>query len=205
MNKILIATTNPGKREEFISLLVDLPVRLVFPMDLGIDLKVDETGSTYSDNAILKAKEYCQAANMITIADDSGLEVDALEGAPGIYSARYSKSPGATDAIRRAFLLENLKVHPRPWRAAFHAVVAIALPPSTRAADILIEVFQGICPGEIVPEERGTNGFGYDPIFYIPEQQRTMAELSMDQKNKISHRALALQASLPALRKICGI
>jgi XTP/dITP diphosphohydrolase len=133
---------------------------------------------------------------LLSLADDSGLEVDVLGGEPGLYSARYSGKPGATDADRRAFLLEKLKNHSRPWQAHFHATVAIGTPTGQ------VEFAEGNCYGEIIPTERGQNGFGYDPIFFIPELNRTMAELSMDEKNRLSHRALAVKHALPILEKL---
>jgi non-canonical purine NTP pyrophosphatase (RdgB/HAM1 family) len=122
--------------------------------------------------------------------------VDALDGAPGLYSARYSPLPGATDADRRAYMLKNLAGKPRPWTAHFHATIAIGLP------DGQVLFADGNCYGEIIPDERGNNGFGYDPIFFIPEMEHTMAELSMDEKNRLSHRALAVKKALPILQKM---
>ncbi len=201
MISLLIASTNRGKLKEIQAILNDLPCQLLLPADLGITLEVEETGQTYAENAALKANAYCQASNLITLADDSGLEVDALDGAPGLHSARYSTKPGATDADRRAYLLQNLHPLPVPpgapgWPAHFHATVAIAVP----QADLIFT--EGDCPGWIIPEERGQNGFGYDPIFYLPEYGKTMAELPSEVKNQISHRARALQAALPILRQL---
>jgi len=133
---------------------------------------------------------------MVVLADDSGLEVDALGGAPGLHSARYSPAPGAKDADRRKLLLQNLAQYPRPWVAHFHCTVAIATP----GGDLFFT--EGSCSGEIIPEERGTNGFGYDPIFQFAGSTLTMAELSTAEKNCLSHRALAIQAAKPILAKI---
>jgi XTP/dITP diphosphohydrolase len=199
MPRLLIATENKGKRRELQELLASLPdIELMLPSELGINLKVEETGSTYAENAILKAKAYCKAGGMVTLADDSGLEVYALDGAPGIYSARYSSKPGATDADRRAFLLENLQGKPRPWLAHFHAAIAVALPGGD------IRIAEGDCPGEIIPEERGSNGFGYDPIFLLHERGQTMAELAQDEKNRLSHRARAVKNAEPILKEVLG-
>ena len=185
--KILLASQNPGKLRELQAILHDLPIQLIPPADTGIELDVAETGSTYAENAALKSKAYADICGCITLADDSGLEVDALNGAPGLYSARYAPDPEATDADRRAYLLQNLVGHPRPWTARFRATIAITLPGGeTHFAD-------GACEGEIIPEERGDGGFGYDPNFYIPEKGCTMAELDEDEKNRISHRARALE------------
>jgi XTP/dITP diphosphohydrolase len=200
MPKLLIATENKGKRRELQELLASLPdIELVLPSELGINLKVEETGSTYAENAILKANAYCQAGGLVTIADDSGLEVYALDGAPGVYSARYSSKPGATDADRRTFLLENLRGKPRPWLAHFHAAIAVKVPGAE------VRIAEGDCPGEIIPEERGSNGFGYDPIFLLRERGLTMAELAQDEKNRLSHRAQAVKNAEPILMEILGI
>ncbi len=192
-SRLLIATENQGKVREIEAILSDLDLELLTPKRLGISLHVVEDGDTYKDNAAKKAKEHATASGLICLADDSGLEVDALEGAPGIYSARYAPIPNATDADRRAYLLQNLKGKPRPWSAHFHATMAIALP------DGGLSFAEGNCYGEIIPHERGDNGFGYDPIFLIPALERTMAELSMEEKNRLSHRARALEETRPIL------
>jgi len=191
--QILIASSNPGKLREIQEILEGQPFELHLPAERGIRLEVVEDGLTYAANAVLKARAYAQAGNCITLADDSGLEVDALDGQPGLHSARYSLKPGATDADRRAFLLQNLRGKARPWTAHFHCTVAIATP----AGEIFFA--EGDCPGEIISEERGSNGFGYDPIFLLPERGLTMAELDSADKNQISHRARAIKAALPVL------
>lgn len=196
--QVLIASGNPGKLREIQEILADESFHWLLPQDLGLDLKVVEDGQTYAENAVKKALAYWRASGLVTLADDSGLEVDVLGGAPGLHSARYSPLPGATDADRRALLLANLRGFPRPWRAHFHCTVAIAGPDGT------LYLTEGDCPGEIVPEERGTNGFGYDPIFLLPERGLTMAEISSAEKNQISHRALAVRAALPILRRLGG-
>ncbi len=184
--KLLIATQNCGKLEEIQALLRNLPITLVMPADLGLNLHVDEIGSTYAENAALKAQAFMQASGLLTLADDSGLEVEALGGAPGLHSARYLPRENATDADRRAFLLENLQGVPRPWEARFICVVALAAPEGDT------RFYEGICPGEIISEERGEFGFGYDPIFLVAGTGRTMAELSMEKKNQLSHRGRAV-------------
>ncbi|MBC8506070.1 MAG: RdgB/HAM1 family non-canonical purine NTP pyrophosphatase [Anaerolineales bacterium] len=186
MLTLLIGTKNQGKVDEIRALLTDIDVELISLTDINVDLDVEEIGKTYAENAALKAKAYAQASGMITLADDSGLEVDALDGAPGLYSARYSSRPNATDADRRGYLLENLAEYPRPWGARFICVVALATPEGEP------HFYEGICPGEIIPEERGQFGFGYDPIFLVEKSEQTMAELPMEEKNKISHRARAV-------------
>jgi len=196
MRKLLIATGNRGKVKEFQHLLAGLDMQLVTPDELGLQLDVVEDGHTYEQNAGKKALAYSQASGLISLSDDSGLEVDALDGAPGLYSARYSPLLHATDADRRAYMLENLDGKPRPWSAHFHATIAIGLP------DGQLYFSEGNCFGEIIPDERGGNGFGYDPIFYIPEMDSTMAELSMEDKNRLSHRSRAAMNAIPILKKI---
>jgi XTP/dITP diphosphohydrolase len=196
MQKLLIATSNKGKIKEFQALLKSLDVELVTPREVGLDMEVTEDGQTYQENAGKKARAYSQASGLIVLADDSGLEVEALDGAPGLYSARYSPLAQATDADRRVYMLKNLEDKARPWKAHFHATVAIGLP------DGQLFFVDGNCYGEIIPEERGSNGFGYDPIFLIPAAGSTMAELSMLAKNELSHRALAVKNALPLLQKI---
>lgn len=193
MQQLLVATGNPGKLSEIQSLLEGIKIALITPEVLGISIEVDEDGETYEENASLKARLFASASGLMTLADDSGLEVDALSGRPGIRSARFSPLPNATDGDRRAFLLDLLQAHPHPWIAHFHCTVAVATP------DSKIYYAQGNCPGEILPEERGTNGFGYDPIFLLPEVGLTMAQLSTDEKNQRSHRARAIKAALPIL------
>ena len=199
MNKLLIATNNKGKVLEFQELLKNTGIEFVTPAQINLNLDVEEDGSTYQENAGKKATAFAQASGLISLADDSGLEVNALGGAPGLYSARYSPKPGATDSDRRAFLLENLKDKPRPWTAHFHATIAVAQPNG------MIEFMEGNCHGEIIPEERGTGGFGYDAIFFMPELGKTMAELDMDEKNRLSHRARAVFAAMPILKQIFSI
>ncbi len=196
MERLLVATGNPGKLVEIQALLEGVKVELVTPDMLGISLQVEENGETYEDNASLKARAFTRASGLVTLADDSGLEVDTLDGLPGIRSARFSPLPHATDADRRSYLLSLLAGKPRPWQAHFHCTVAIATPQAR------LYFAQGNCPGEVIPQERGTNGFGYDPIFFIPEAGLTMAELDMAQKNRLSHRARAITAALPVLKII---
>ncbi|MEA4907384.1 MAG: RdgB/HAM1 family non-canonical purine NTP pyrophosphatase [Chloroflexi bacterium] len=204
MRKLLIATHNPGKRVEIEDLLAATPggwlerFELWMPSALGLDEEVAETGDTYQDNAALKARALCQASGLLTLADDSGLEVDALGGAPGVHSRRFAPHPTATDADRRALLVEKLAGRPRPWTARFRCVIALAAPGEE------LRFAEGRVEGEILPEERGHNGFGYDPLFYIPELDRTMAELTRAEKNRLSHRARALLAALPLLEELAG-
>ena len=190
------------------------------PADLGIDLDVVEDGDTYASNAAKKVSAFREAClaqlnrqvvtwegktiqgalPFVVLADDSGLEVNALDGAPGIHSARFAPEGEeaakgrAGDAGRRHFLLEALSAYPQPWTARFHCTIAIA---PLGSDDVLFA--EGNCPGEIIPDERGYGGFGYDPIFLLPEKGMTMAELPMEDKNRLSHRARALYAALPVL------
>ncbi len=196
MNKLLIATNNKGKVKELQDLLKDTGIELVTPADINLNLEVEENGTTYDENAAKKAIAFAHASGLVSLADDSGLEVDALDGAPGLYSARYHPKSGANDADRRAYMIENLKGKPRPWTAHFHATIAVAEPEKDA------QIVEGNCYGEIIPEERGTGGFGYDPIFLFPDLNQTMAELSMEGKNRLSHRALAVMNAIPVLQKI---
>jgi len=193
--KLLLATNNAGKLEEMQVLLRSESVELLVPRDLGISLDVAETGSSYLENATLKARAFAQASGLLALADDSGLEVDALGGKPGLYSARFAPQEGANDADRRAYLVEQLLSFPQPWQARFVSVIVLAKPQGT------LRDVQGSCHGVIIPEERGSNGFGYDPIFFIPEMGKTMAELSMEEKNQISHRARAMGKAIPFLHQ----
>ena len=156
--KLLIATHNAGKLAELRDLLSDVPYTLISLTDVGIELDVDETGQTLEENAALKATTYAQLAGLLTLADDSGLEVDALDGAPGVHSARYA-GPDATDDDRIAKLLDNLTPHAKPWTARFRCVIAIATPGGE------VELYGGACEGVIISRPRGDNGFGYDPAF----------------------------------------
>ena len=171
MPTLLLATNNPGKLEEMRSLLAGLPLELVTPAQVGLNFEVLEDGQTYAENASRKALAFNRASGLATLADDSGLEVDALGGQPGLRSHRLATWQDATDTDRRAYLLQQLQGRPRPWKAHFHCTIAIV----TR--DVTVIYADGECPGEIIPDERGSNGFGYDPIFYIAERQATMAEL----------------------------
>lgn len=191
--RLLIATNNPGKVDEINALLADLHIRLFTPLSLGITLEVVEDGETYAENAAKKAQAFCHTSGMIALADDSGLEVDALGGQPGLHSHRFCPIPNATDADRRKYLLQRLEGFPQPWTARFRATVAVAFPSGK------LNVVAGQCEGEIIAEERGSGGFGYDPIFFMPNLGHTMAELDMDEKNRHSHRARAILAVLPIL------
>ncbi len=193
MHRLLLATNNLGKVKEIQALLGDLQLEIVIPAQLDLQQEVEESGQTYAENAALKALTWAKSTGLLTMADDSGLEVDALGGRPGLRSARFAPQPGATDADRRAYLLEQLQGKAPPWLARFRCVIALATPAGQ------VDFAEGICLGKIIPRERGQNGFGYDPIFLIPELGKTMAELEMEEKNRISHRARAVVAARPRL------
>jgi len=183
--KLLIATRNRGKKREYARLLEGLEVELIALDDLGVTKTIKEDGASYTENALLKARGYAAATGLLTLADDSGLEVDALDGAPGVLTARYA-GEGATDEHHYLLLLEQLKDVPHEHRTArFRCVVALAWP------DGRVEITEGVCEGRITREPRGEHGFGYDPVFYVPEYGCTMAELPPEIKNRISHRARA--------------
>jgi XTP/dITP diphosphohydrolase len=196
VKKLLIASNNPGKLEEINDLLKFLEIQVLIPKDIALDLDVEESGESYIENARLKALAFCQASGLPSLADDTGLEVEALDGAPGLHSKRYTPDLRATDADRRKLLLENLADKPRPWKARFVCAVALAVPDGT-----LID-YLAHCDGEIVAVERGVRGFGYDHVFLFPELDKTMSELEMKEKNRISHRAKAVQGILPFLKSL---
>lgn len=198
--RILIATNNKGKIKELQALLQSLDIELVLPADISLNLDVEEDGQTYAENATKKALAFSQASGLTALADDSGLEVDALGGDPGLHSHRFGPAP-YTDASRRAYLLQQLRGKPRPWAARFRATVAVASPERG------VKLAEGICPGEIIPDERGQGGFGYDPIFQLKAIAiaRTMAELNVHEKNRLSHRGRAVRKAIPILIEVLGI
>jgi XTP/dITP diphosphohydrolase len=189
MPTLVLATSNPGKLKEMKSLLADTNWDLQLKPEV---LDVEETGTTFTENACLKASQVAQWTGEWAIADDSGLEVEALNGIPGVYSARY----GQTDADRIDRLLRELAVHPNR-KARFVCVMAVAQPDGS----IVLQA-EGICAGEILVAPRGTGGFGYDPVFYMPEQRLTFAEMPHDLKQQVSHRGQAFQALLPQLKSL---
>ncbi len=193
--RLLIATTNPGKIKEIRSILANIPAHLVTPAEIGLALDVDESGSSYRENAEIKALAFSHASQLPVLSDDTGLEVAALSGLPGIHSARFVNSPHASDGDRRKLLLEKLSAYPRPWKARFVCVATLVIPGNSPIS------MEGECMGEIIPEERGEYGFGYDPLFLVQGTQKTMAELTLPEKNSISHRAKAVQALIPFLQE----
>jgi XTP/dITP diphosphohydrolase len=197
MPRLLLATGNKGKVEEYRELLRGIPYDLVTPGDVGIATVVEETGDTLEENARLKAVILCRESGLIAIADDSGLFVDALNGEPGHRAARYAGEQ-ATDRDRVNYLLSRLKGVPRDKRTArFRCVIAIATPPDGK-----VQYGSGECEGTIAFEPKGNEGFGYDPVFYFPEFEKTMAELPMDVKNRISHRGKAVAKAKAILLKL---
>ena len=194
--KLLLATNNTGKVSEYRSLLAGIPFDLVTPKELGITMAVEETGATYRENARLKVCAMAAQSGLLTLADDSGIEVDALDGEPGVMSARYA-GEDASDAERVNYLLAKLKDVPKENRTArFYCVIAIARPGGQ------VQFCDGECKGVIAFEPQGVKGFGYDPIFFFPERGKTMAELPIEIKNQISHRGRAAQKARLILQKI---
>ncbi|HSR48987.1 MAG TPA: RdgB/HAM1 family non-canonical purine NTP pyrophosphatase [Anaerolineales bacterium] len=188
---LLLATTNPGKLAELRALVLGAGAPLTDLAELRLDLTVPEDGDSYAEIALTKAAAYAAASGLWTLADDTGLEVDALNGAPGVRSARLA----GDDETRRRKLLARLAPFPRPWAARFRCSIVLASPDGASA------VGHGTCEGEIIPEARGEHGFGYDPIFLVTGTRRTMAELRLAEKNVVSHRARAVADLRRALRE----
>ena len=184
--KVILASKNQHKLTELSAILSQLGFEIALESEYGLDLDVEETGTTFEENSFLKADAVMKASGLPVLADDSGLMVDALDGAPGVYSARYGHK--ASDKERTAYLLENMKDVPEERRGAKFVCVITCLFPDGRKI-----VARGECPGVIARAPHGENGFGYDPVFYLPELGMTYAELPSEQKNAISHRARALQ------------
>jgi XTP/dITP diphosphohydrolase len=196
MMKLLIATKNRGKVAEIRGLLglgALKNVQVLALSDMPNTEDPRETGKTFSENARIKAMHYAAAHRALCIADDSGLAVEALGGRPGVLSARYA-GLNATDAANNALLIDDLKPHPRPWKAAFVCVAVCALPGR------VIADATGHISGEIVPVPRGAGGFGYDPVFLVAGTGKTMAELSPEEKNRISHRGQAIRKLIAELK-----
>ncbi|MFC1963245.1 RdgB/HAM1 family non-canonical purine NTP pyrophosphatase [Chloroflexota bacterium] len=197
--KLLLATNNKGKLREYLALLEGLPLELVTLAEQGITVEVEEAYPNLEGNAVAKAIEYAALSGLITLADDSGLEVDALAGEPGPLSRRYVGEE-ASDRDLIDYLLAKLKDITWERRGArFRCVIAIATPSGK------VEICQGECVGVISFESRGGEGFGYDPIFYLSELDKRMAELSLEEKNRVSHRASAAQKARLILTRIFDI
>lgn len=193
MKQLLLATNNVHKVFEMTALLAGLPIQILTPEDVGISIDVEENGTNYLENALLKAVAFNRESGLPVLSDDSGLEVDALGGLPGLHSKRLIDDPNATGRMRCLRLLELLSDKPKPWTATFRSEVVLL-----RSASAWISA-KGSCQGEIQGSFSGKNGFGYDPIFKIAGLNLTMADLMDDQKNQISHRARAVQALFPNL------
>lgn len=196
-HQLLIATHNQGKVKEFAAMMADLPIEWFGLADVGVTDDVAETAVTFAGNAILKAQAYAAMTGLLTLADDSGLEVDALNGAPGVYTARYGGA-GLTPMERYYHLLQQIANVPEAERTArFRCVIVVS-----DAEGHILAQSEGTCEGRIAFAPHGAGGFGYDPVFYLPEYGQTMAEIPPAEKHKISHRGQALRALLPDLRRI---
>lgn len=194
--KIILATLNQGKVRELRELLVDEEIEVLSLLDIPDWEDVEENGVTFAENAAIKAREAVRRTGLIALADDSGLEVDALDGAPGVYSARYAGEP-KDDERNIDKLLQLLEIIPEDQRTAcFRCALVMATP---FGEEYLTE---GAVEGRILTQRRGSDGFGYDPVFYLPEFARTMAELTLTEKNTLSHRAQAFRKVIPMLRTV---
>jgi len=194
--RLLVATNNPGKLQEYQHLLRDLPLEITSLGEEEINFEPEETGVTFEENAILKASTFARRSKLLTLADDSGLEIDRLGGAPGVHSARYGGTQRGEDVQRYELVLRQLAEVPGAERTArFRCVIALATPEGQ------VQTAEGTVEGVIASEPQGEHGFGYDPIFFIPEFDCTMAQLPPETKNRISHRAKAAQAALPIIRR----
>jgi XTP/dITP diphosphohydrolase len=200
---------------EYQHMLQDVPFELVSLDDVGITEEVDETGTTFEENARLKARTYARLSGLLTLSDDSGLEVDALGGEPGVHSARYGGDSCATDQDRVALLLSKLEGTPWEKRTArFRCVIAIAVPPEHPFAKVDIALTSrkgrgvdlasvvGSVAGMVQYRPEGDEGFGYDPVFYLPSYQQTMAQLRSEEKNRISHRSDAVRKAVEVLKRL---
>ncbi len=194
-NIIILATNNKSKVKEISEMMSGSDITFESLADAGINVEVEETGTTFEENALLKAREICKLSGKPTISDDSGLEIDALDGAPGIYSSRFMGEDTSYD-IKNNALIEKLENVVDPDRTArFRCCMALVLPDGREF------VTEGAMEGIIAREPKGINGFGYDPILFIPEYNRTSAELSSEEKNNISHRGEALRKMIEVIKK----
>lgn len=194
--KLLIATGNPGKVRELAELLRDVPFEIVSLEDLDLPSEVEEPADSFEGNAVIKAEAYARMSGLLTLADDSGLEIDALNGAPGVHSRRFA-GEDATDEERVQIVLQKLDGVPWEQRTArYRCVLAVAKPDGGDTVTC-----EGICSGIINLKVRGSGGFGYDPVFYLPEYEKTVAEMSLEEKNQVSHRARAAQKAVVMLRE----
>ena len=196
---MLIATNNSGKVEEYRRLLGYLPVELTTPSNEGMTEEPDETGDTFEENALIKARFYSEATGLPALADDSGIEVDALNGEPGVRSARYGGMQEASDDDRNKLLLSKLSHVPWEERTArFRCAVAMVWP------DAGEETFQGACQGFVAFETSGQKGFGYDPLFYYPNFDKTFGQVDAEAKDSVSHRGIAARKAVQRLKEVVG-
>lgn len=194
--QVLLATANQGKVRELEEMLIGEDIKVLSLSDFPDYRDIEETGRTFAENALIKARAAFSLAKMVTLADDSGLEVEALNGAPGVFSARFAGEP-KDDERNIEKLLSELKGIPQEERTArFRCCLAIVSP---KGQEVLTE---GEVEGRILPTRKGTGGFGYDPVFYLPQLKKTMAELTLEEKNKLSHRAQAFRKAVPILKDI---
>ena len=195
MRKLLLATNNPDKVREYAQILAGLPIEIVTPSSLGLSLEIEETGSTFAENAALKARAFHQATGLLSLADDSGLEVEALNGAPGVHSARYAGLPNGEQKNR--LLLRQMQGVPWEKRdCRYVAEIAIV------DEEGKLHRCRGILNGKVALEPKGKGGFGFDPIFYVPCEGRTVAEMSPEEKNRISHRGKAGRCARRVLERL---
>ncbi len=197
MRRLLLSTNNPDKAREFREILAGLPLEVVTPASIGLQMEVDETGSTFAENAAIKASAFHEATGLLCLSDDSGLEVDALDGAPGVYSARYMGLPDGAEKNR--FVLEQLKEVPWESRVG-HYVCEIAIVDEAGK----LHQCRGVMQGKIAKEPKGEGGFGFDPIFYVPRYRRTVAQMPLELKNRISHRGRAGRKAREVIEKLIG-
>ena len=196
--RLVIATTNRHKLDELRAIYADLPYQLIGPDELGVVVEVEETGATFEENAVLKALACAEVTGLLSLADDSGLEIDALGGEPGVYSARWS---GVDTPYPERFRLLNERLGDLPddeRTARYRCAIAIAEPGPRGLYDVVFGTFEG----RIAREAKGSGGFGYDPIFFAPAQGRTVGEMSAEEKHRMSHRAQAANAARPALARL---
>lgn len=197
--KLVLASNNAHKLEELRVILSTLGMEVISQKEMGITIEPEENGTTFEENSYIKAKTVMDACGLPTIADDSGLMVDALDGAPGVFSARFGGEDCKTDTDRLKYLLSCMETVPEAERTAHFVSVITLLTPDGRQV-----VAKGECPGVILREAHGENGFGYDPVFYVPEEGCTFAQLPSERKNQISHRARALDAFARKIREENG-
>lgn len=195
MKNLIVATKNKGKYQEIKEILADIPFNVISMGELNLDIDIEETGKTFEENALIKARKVCKLTGEIVIADDSGLEVDYLDGAPGIYSSRFG-GENATDEEKNRKLLKMLEGVPFEKRKArFVCAIAVVYPEGKHF------IVKGICDGYIGFKPEGNNGFGYDPLFYLPEYGMTTAQMEPKEKHKVSHRGKALKLMVEEFRK----